>query len=354
MMRRIAPVIGFMFAGTPGATQAAEAPPAALVRAHLEISADADCVTFASVAARVAERSNRIAFVESAADIPGLRGKIRRIAGTSGSVLADLTVVQPTGRQSSRQLTAPTCEEAAEALALLVVMTLDPSVALHAQSEPQDADNATREGSAARPPSPARPASTEKPGDSDSAAPAADTISRSLPTGLSGSLGLTGGETTGPAPRAMVGLGLYGFIAFDRASVLSLALRVTAAHRWRNGIPETGGIAAFSLDVGGLDICALRLSAGPATSRLCAAGRLGRLTASGAATYDAQSHARFFASAGGAALLTIRLPAALELAAEAELGWALTRDEFAFNPQVFYRTQPLVFTLGLGIGRRFW
>ena len=159
---------------------------------------------------------------------------------------------------------------------------------------------------------------------------------------------------TGPTPRAMFGLGLYGFIAFDRASMLSLALRVTAARRWRNGIRETGGIADFSLDVGGLDICAFRLSAGTVTSRACAAGRLGRLAASGSATYDAQSHARFFASAGGSALLMVQLPAALEFAAEAELGWALTRDEFAFNPQVFYRTQPLVFTLGLGIGRRFW
>jgi len=169
----------------------------------------------------------------------------------------------------------------------------------------------------------------------------------------SGGIGLVGVGMTGPAPRALIGLGAYGFMAFDRASPLSLALRVTAAHHGHNGIQENGGTADFSLDVVGLDVCGLRMRTGPITARACAAGRLGRLSASGSNTYDAQSHGRFFASAGGAALVTAVLPAAFEITAEAELAWALTRDEFAFNPQVFYRTQPITLTLGLGIGRHF-
>jgi len=377
-MARIAALIGFAIAGTAGATSAADVPQDATVRAHLDVLADADCTTFASVVARVAERSQRIAFVGAAAGVPALRGKIGRIAG--GSVLAELTVVQPSGRQSSRQLAAPTCEEAAEALALLVAMTLDPAVALHVQSEPQGAgstgsvgsaaNNSTsaastagakstqdgsgprHDGAAATPPDEASRAPSEKPGDSTLVASEADTSS--LPAVRSGSFGLLGAGMTGPAPRAMFGLGLYGFIAFDRASPLSLAMRVTAAHDWRNGLPEAGGIADFSLDVAGLDLCALRLSAGPFTSRLCAAGRLGRLAASGSDTYNAQSQVRLFASAGGAALVMVALPAALELVADAELQWALTRDEFAFNPQVFYQTQPITLTLGLGVGRHFW
>jgi len=170
---------------------------------------------------------------------------------------------------------------------------------------------------------------------------------------MSGSFGLSGAIMIGPAPRAMAGLGLFGFVAFDRASPLSLALRATAAYYGRGDISETGGVADFSLGVVGLDVCGLRLTAGPVSSRACAAGRVGRLAASGSNTYDPQSNGRFFASIGSSVLGTLTLPSACELAAEAEVGWALTRSEFAFDPNVFCQTSPLVFTFGVGIGRRF-
>jgi hypothetical protein len=163
-----------------------------------------------------------------------------------------------------------------------------------------------------------------------------------------------GSAMTGPAPSAMFGLGVYGFLAFDRASPVTLALRLTAAHQGRRGLRQTGGIADFALDVAGLDLCGLRLRVGPFTARACAASRLGRLVATGSESYDAQSHSRLFASVGGLALVTALLPAAIEITAEAGLGWALIRDEFTFNPQVFHRTPPALVTLGLGMGRRFW
>jgi len=379
---RVAALIGWAIAGTSGTTVAAEASPPATVRAHLEIVAAADCATFAAIAARVGERSTRIRFVDALTEVPALRGRIGPSKGAG--VFAELTVVQPTGRQSRRHLTARTCEEATDALALLIAMTLDPAAALRAVPEPaNDASKlepraATTESStnaaahASPTPSSTGPTSGQTPsssvttpvGRNNVAAPAevnaaaerpASATSEAVPTPTvrSGSLGILGAGTTGPVPGTLLGLGVYGFVAFDGVSPVSLALRATAAHHWRSGVSAAGGVADFALDVAALDLCALRLSLGPVTSRACVAGRLGRLSASGSATYDAQSHGRWFASAGGAALVTAALPGAFEIAAEAELGWSLTRDEFAFNPQVFYRTQPLTRTLGLGIGRHF-
>ena len=181
--------------------------------------------------------------------------------------------------------------------------------------------------------------------------PAAD--STGAPMVIRAGAGVLGTGTSGPAPRALLGGGLYGFVTFDRTSVLSVAVRLTVTHAWRNDIPEAGGRADFSLDGAGLDLCLLRLTAGPVTTRGCATGWLGRLVASGSDTYDPQSHGRLSAALGGAAVVTATLPAAFHVALALDVTRAVTRSEFAFNPQVFYRTPPLAMTLGVGVGRNF-
>jgi len=387
-IRGIAALICLALVGIPGEVWAAESAAPATVRAHLDISAADSCATAPSVAAQVAKRSGRIEFVGAQADLPTLRGKIGRTAGAGAGVQVELVVVPPSGARSTRRLTAPDCEQGVDALALLIAMTLDPLAVLQRRSDtnsdatkmaplapsadptspsqssphatsagavPMRDDNAPLPAEPATGPSMKVPASDKQSkGDSPNLqplvlSPGAVAVDPSEVVFVS--YGLLGATLTGPAPRAMMGLGLYGLVAFDRASPLSLALRATASYYGRAGIPETGGVADFSLGVAGLDVCALRLTAGPVSSRACAAGRVGRLSASGSNTYDGQSNGRIFASVGSAALVTLALPAAFELAAGAEVGWALTRSEYAFNPNVFYRSSPLVLMFGLGIGR---
>ena len=71
----------------------------------------------------------------------------------------------------------------------------------------------------------------------------------------------------------------------------------------------------FSLSVVGVDVCAIRVRVSVLSARVCGSSRLGRLSASGVATFDPQRHERFDASIGGALLVTAALPANLEAGA---------------------------------------
>jgi hypothetical protein len=356
----------------------------------LEIAAAQDCATVASIATRVAKRSARIEFVDTGPGLPILRGKIERVSGANSGVSVELTVVQPTGQTARRKLIAPTCEQGAEALALLITLTLDPVVAQSANPEtftdisklkvtpepktvlsnrsPQNAATSppppTRSEAVPldlgpSPPKPADQAPKEIPEPTEDRASAQETMETTGKTitppqsvKVRASLGPWGAGMTGPTPHIMLGFGLYGFLAFDRTSPLSLAFFLMASHHWGERYAAPGGTADFTMDAVNLDACVFHLTMGPVISRLCAAGQLGRLSASGSNTFDAESHKRFFASAGGAALLQVLLPAEFELAGEFGLGLALTRHDFAFNPHVFYQTSPQVLRFGFGVGRR--
>ena len=60
-------------------------------------------------------------------------------AGPKGTVVAELTVVEPDGRRFARRLEAPSCAAATDALALVVAITLDPSAATAGATPSPDA-----------------------------------------------------------------------------------------------------------------------------------------------------------------------------------------------------------------------
>src|SRR6476660_7034516 len=91
--------------------------------ARLDVDAQPGCSTRDELIARVAARSVRIRFVTDGAGVPMMTARIE--AGPKGAVVAELTVVEPDGRRFSRQLEAPSCAAATDALALVVAITLD-------------------------------------------------------------------------------------------------------------------------------------------------------------------------------------------------------------------------------------
>src|SRR5580704_9745488 len=105
--------------------RAAAAPgePAA-TSARLEVQALPDCTTREELAARVAARSRRIHFDDEGAVGPTVRAAI--IPSPRGGAVAELVIVQPGGKTSSRRLSAPSCAEATDAIALIIALTLDP------------------------------------------------------------------------------------------------------------------------------------------------------------------------------------------------------------------------------------
>ncbi|HSY38263.1 MAG TPA: hypothetical protein VLA79_02010 [Polyangia bacterium] len=368
-------------------TEAAAAPAElASASARLEVQALPDCTTREEVAARVAARSRRIHFDDEQATGPTVRAVIAH--GPHGAV-GELVIVQPDGRTSSRRLSAASCAEATDAIALIIALTLDPtSVSTSAPAPaaagrpgvtapplsppqsgptpPQPAANApppsVAEAAPTRPPGPAR--SPENPPTPERQAPPSPSAGRG-PTVVSSPAappvvtqsrfggGATGQAIFGLAPGALPGLGVYLIAALDREALWSPALVVTGTHAWSNGLVETGGTAAFTLDALTLDACPLRLHLAPAEARACGTALYGRLGASGSHTYSQTTASRPFAAAGGALLVSLELGRLFELSGRFGASASLIRDSFAFTPAVFHRTAAVTMAAGLGLGVRF-
>ena len=99
------------------------------VTAGLQLDAARDCASWQELASGVARRSSRIRLVPSTgtpATETLLQTALRPAA--DGSIAAELVVLQ--GRKRSlRRLSAPSCAEAVDALALVIAITLDPASA---------------------------------------------------------------------------------------------------------------------------------------------------------------------------------------------------------------------------------
>jgi len=104
------------------------------VRARLDLVASADCATRSELERRVSSRSDRIRFVGAGEPVRALTGEIKRIDDQTFQAI--LTVVEPDGRRSVRRVQTHNCEEALDALALVVAVTLDPSSAFR-EPKPQ-------------------------------------------------------------------------------------------------------------------------------------------------------------------------------------------------------------------------
>lgn len=369
-------------AARPGAAQSSASE---LERLRLSVAAPAACVSATTVAERVAARSTRISFVEADADVPRLQVTIRPRA--ANDVSADLTVQMPSGRRSRRHLAARSCAEAADALALLIAVTFDPTAVVASPAEAAPTTRGPSEPSATGPsaagsPSPheqaAPPIDERRPDVTPSeaapnvltppalAAPlpaprqapsAPETLRRPQPPVPPARRRLEAGllvdGLVGRTPRALLGAGLQVLFAFDRQASLSPAVRLTFAHDWSGSSLEPGGTADFTLDRAGLDLCVVRVPLGPVTVRGCGAAALGRLAARGSDTYEGRAQTRTFAILGATLSATVDLGARLTLNAIATVGHGLPRDAFAFSPQVFYRTPAVAAGLGFGLGVRF-
>jgi hypothetical protein len=348
------------------------APPAATV--HLQLSAAPDCATTAQLVARVAARSTRIHFGASGAGTFELRVQIA--PGPNDTQIGRLSLVDPSGRRSNRRLTAPTCAETVDAVALVAVISLDPSYAPppdaplardlgpaagsspSAGTAPVSADRAENDRRAASVPptsnpKPPKPPPPPTPPDLPEGSAADRPPAPALPMRRNLRARVAGRVISGPAPHPMPAAAIGLVAALDRPSIWSPEVRLTAEHGWQNGVAEPGGTASFALDALALDLCFLRLSVAAVDLRGCATATAGRLSASGSDTYSPASQARPFLALGGAAILEIALGRWVELAGSVEAADAPIRDAFEFSPDVFHRVSATTLTFDLGIGVRF-
>ena len=376
----------------PGAT--APSGPADRISAHLQLEAPARCATSASLMERVALRSRRIELGAT----PQGAAKVRiSIAPAKQQVTAQLSLVWPDGTSARRTLSAARCDQVVDALALLLVLALDPSArsaehARAASSAEHDADASTPptlhepsgDGAAAvaatsslRPPPAQRPAtSTDQRQPSQPSAgqtsalstlrsraeePRASTQPTTKPRRASGglrferiSLGALASLITGVVPGPLPGVGAALAVAWSSTTPWSPALSLGVIHAFRSGLHEAGGVAAFQLNEAVLEVCPLALHSSPFRARSCLTGALGSLSASGSHTYSPSSEKNLWASLGGSVLGAVDVSELFVFELRAGLGAPLSRPRFAFAPQVFYRVAAVTFEVQFAIAAHFW
>jgi hypothetical protein len=314
-------------------------------RARLILRGAADCITGADLAARIAARSTRIQLADDA----GISAVVSVASPAPGNVIAELFLTSGGQPQSPRRIVARSCAEAADAIALIIAVTLDPTVK---RKTPADAEVASPP--AAKPPQPT--AVSAPPVAKPPAPPATVTPPEPSPPPPSvrtpRELGVfVAAETIfGPAPSVMPGLALHGMAARERDGLWAPALFVGLTHAWRHEIAEPGGDASFTLDAATVDACPLRVRLSWLAARPCASALVGRIATSGSGTENAASAARPFAVAGASAIATAG--STVSLFVRVALGITLIRDAYELGSDVFYRSGRLTASAGVGVGVR--
>ena len=351
----------------------------AVANARLEVQALPDCTSREELVARVAARSRRIRFDDDAAG-PILRAVIAP-APRRGAV-GELLITEAGGKTSSRRISAPSCAEATDAIALIIALTLDPTSAAAnpasggapaASPTPATAPAAPAEAAKGAEPArtaaerPARPVTAkdrartleQRPPEPEPPVPAPDTavavrgLAPPVPAEPSFGAGVGGQAIVGAAPDTLPGVAVYLLAALDREALWSPAAILWGTHAATSGLIESGGRAAFTLDALTLDACALRLHLSAFEARACASALYGRLAANGSETYSPSAATRPYAIAGGALLLSARVARLFEISGRLGGGASLIRDSFSFSPKVFHRTAAATLSAGLALGLRF-
>jgi hypothetical protein len=303
-------------------------------KARLALRGAADCIARGDLAARVAARTPRVQFVDDAA----ITAQVVLSSARPGNVVAELVLAAPGAEQTPRRFVARSCAEAADALALIIAVTLDPTL--------------KRPGAEASPAAPAPADRVAPPTEKAPVGPA--TVAAAPPTAVATrrqfGVAVAGQTISGPAPALMPGIAVSGMLALVREGLWAPALFVGATHVRRSDLPELGGNASFSLDAATVDACPLRLAWSWFVARPCAAALLGRLNASGANTEDGASAARPFATAGVA--VAASAGSTVEVTARVGVGVTLLRDSYEFGGMTFHRASPITTAASLGVGLR--
>jgi hypothetical protein len=331
--------------------QSSSAAPAAppetnTTKARLDLRGGADCISRGDVVARVAARSARIRFVDDAS----IDAHVVVTSTRPGNVIAEVVLATPGAEQQPRRFAGRTCAEAADAIALIIAITLDPTLKRPGTETASAAGGAADGGAERAPPlteKPAEPPIPPKP-------PAPPTTVESappappFPSRREYGVWVTGQTIFGPAPAVMPGIGISGMVALERGGVWSPALLLGATHVWRNDLAETGGSASFTLDAASVDACPLRVTWSAVVARPCASALVGRLNASGSNTEQGDSVARPFATGGVA--LAASAGRTVEVTARVGIGVTLLRDAYEFGGMTFHRASPITAAVSLGVG----
>jgi len=339
----------------------------------IELVSPNGCGSSHELARRVAHRSDRVRITSSAEGAVVARAEIRTIG--PGAVEATLTMIEPSGKRWSRLVRSATCEEALDAIALVLAVAFSPELSPVPEPVPEPTPPPQRRPIEPRPPKPppderrsppvtAPPEPTpppEPPPPVEPAPPPRPVVDRPSepkvvpppPDSAMGWAGATASLLWGAAPKVMPGVSVFGTLRWNRDSVISPAVQIRASHFWMLGYAAPGGVANFNLDSGTVLLCPVWLQEHRVSVQLCATGEVGRLSARGTETIRGTTRARPYAALGASAAVDIDFGYGIAFTSFANGGAPLVRDSFQFRPAVFYEVPVLVLTAGAGVALRF-
>jgi hypothetical protein len=300
------------------------------------------CGSAGEFVAKVEQRSTRIRLLEGRSADRSLIVEIQR-PDASGALQGTVTVVEADGATRARKLKAKSCAEAMAGLSLIATVTLDPEALLSAAEEPPPP-------SPPLPPPPAPVAPPAAAAEPISAAPARPAPARAQ---YRVSFGLEAAVLVSLSPEPALGGGAAAAFELSPGELVSPLLRLSVAHVQRRHSPAGAGEANFAFTLPSLELCPVRLGPRVVGIRPCAYGSLGLIEVWGSGGVQSETYRRAAGSAGAGLLFSWRSSEAFEIIADGRGGVPFSRDEFAFDDVVFFRTRPLVFSAVVGVAGGF-
>jgi hypothetical protein len=347
---------------------------------------DAVCGVAEDFSARVLRRNGAVRFVSS-----GERVVVRlRIERRDGALDARVSISGRGRAPMSRRIESPDCNDALDALALVVAIGIEgrsegargnahsparPTPPVAPAPEPAPAPPAAPEPEPpAPPPEPPAPEPAPAPPpeapvvapppappprvDEGAAAPPPEPPEPRLAFGA----GLSALASLGIAPDPLFGGAVYVVAGWESQGAFAPELVLGLSHQWLDGYERPGGDADFALNAANVELCPVRWALGVLSARPCAAAWFGRFSSEGYETYEARSATRPWATLGASAELNARF-GPLELRGALGAGVPLVRDGFRFGGQcsgsacaedAFHEVSPVIWSFAFGAGAGFW
>jgi hypothetical protein len=326
---------------------------------HLEYHAPSICDDDAQFFARARSRASRM---RRARPDERARKFTVDIEQRGGRMWGRLVVRNPEGRQTVREIEAKDCNEAVDALSLVVALAINPragaqtGTSVGPELDPTLPGPASNAPNAPQPPSPA--GTTGPPGSaapSTAPAPAATSPTMAAPA-PDASSSASGPFAAAGAPLWAFrgGLSAWGLGAIApqpllgaraSAEVLNLAERAIApsfraslGYAAQQGFVVDGGTAHFAYAGTNIEICPLRIPPGGAlVLRPCVMADLGLVFVRGSDAQNARGETRPWADIGAGGRLEWALGRQLGIELDAGCMFPIWRDRFLFGTRSFHR-----------------
>ena len=310
---------------------------------RLDVTSSAGCPDPATFEALVRARTPRSVLVRSGLVTRSIEAHLQAGPPPSGS----MTLRRGEGIEGTRTVTAGTCSDAAEALALVVTLAIDPAALAAPAPAPAPSAPSTSVPPARAPhPAPVGSVATptaERPG----ARPGRLPHSLWLGADVVLTTGLPGESLVGVSP----GVGWRG----TSTSVVSPSVHLGLLHAASDTLSPSMGAASFAWTVGQADGCIVSWPRGPARLIGCARAEAGVLHGAGTSVASPQTSDRAWVAAGPLVRGEWALLPPLFLTAELAFMIHVTEDRFYFRPDTTVYQVPVAgLETGGGLGVHFF